>query len=220
MNKMTMIFANPRSGSTLLMRLLNKACLTRCIGDRNKEFFEAVCDLWENKTGKNTSYRPSLYDGSFPDEFSGYEDEAHLEKEYLNIIKNLLFTFPWSHGSMKSTVPGFNNTLIPRLAPIIDLFRDSHEFTLVVLKRPAEEIAESFITTPDGPLFEREDKRQAIIDTVGTQNEEFKKIMDFDTIQMTYEQLCREPEQCIEWCNPIYKLSPNVVADEMAKKIR
>ena len=220
MNKLTFIFANPRSGSTLLMRLINNACMTKCVGDRSVEFYESIFNLWKSRKTDRTKYRPSLFDGSFNDEYSGYKSEEDLDKQIMRAIRALLFVNPYSSAQLKTTVLGFGNKLLDDMAKIIDVFDDEWDVTRVILKRDPEEIAESFISCPKGPLSGKKHLRGTVIQLVEKQNREFAKVSDFNTVEITYKELCEDPIKCLKLCNPLYDPVEKVVEKTMKEKIR
>jgi len=72
-SKLTLILAQPRSGSTLLLRLLNMACLTTCAGDRPIGFYEGIVQTWKALQHPGIYGHPIVLEdkGVFPDEWRG-----------------------------------------------------------------------------------------------------------------------------------------------------
>lgn len=210
-HKLTLILAQPRSGSTLLLRLLNLACLTTCIGDRPIEFYEGIVKVWKSlmEPGIYGSLEEMERFGKFPDQWRG---QSNARERYLfRYYTSLLFSHAHSSGHSKTTQVGWGNKLVE---PFVEMLRETYDdnenydLRIVFLTRPDSEIAESLDRCnywPDDPSLSHVDWKAKAVELASKQRSQFKSVWMPGDVELTYEKLCADPIGSLIKCNPIFK---------------
>jgi len=214
-----MILGNPRSGSTLLMRLLNRVCLTPCVGDRPPEFYGGITNVWNHKRGTKPSYREDMWSNKWGDEYTScYTKEAH-DRQMRRAIREALFDSCWGGQHMKCMSLGFyNDGLVPFVGAMRDAFGES--LKIVWLQRPPDEVAESYITSVGSWWYKKPEERHEIILHIEEQNDRIKEAAEFEDSFFTYQDVCKTPIKVLSHCEPRYDPIPSVVQKEMKIKLR
>lgn len=217
-NKATVIIANPRSGSTLLMRLLMHGCLTHTVGDRLPGVYAGLLELYKGFFNKHYQYREAMMEKEFPDMYCGYDCEKHHMIAWRRILSDVLFATPFG-GCCKMTMLGWTDNHVEEF---VEMLRHSFDggLTLVWLTRDAEEVADSLISRPGGKLYQRNDLRDGLVRQCKLQQEQFRKCMDLEDARITYQQLLEDPYKCVKKCSPAYAPNREVFEKVFATKIR
>lgn len=228
--KITFIFAQPRSGSTLLLRLLNMACLTETIGDRPTAFYEGIITAYQAlkdpKFGQFGSILVAEEKGEFWDEF---RSSSRMREEYLmrDMVALMLGQHNWKSSYSKTTSLGFGNDLVE---PCADMLRDmydvegayanSFDLTIAFLVRDHDEIVTSF-QTKEGPGQKAViDNPSVCHDMLSKQRDQFKAVRDLSDPWITYNKLCEDPMGVLKKLNPLYQPNQRVIDSIMSKKLR
>jgi hypothetical protein len=216
----TFIFAQPRTGSTLLMRLLSGACLTRCVGDKHPEYYDSVLKIYQNVRDNQGQYLDAASEaeksGIFPDEYRGYESR---EREMWNVrgaISQLLFGNTFGSGYAKATCIGLGSNTEGFVTMLRELYEDDEDLRIVWLFRNQDDIVKSMLAKgalkEDGvPLFKQ---------LLTEQRAQFKNLYQLGDVELDYDKFITEPVKTLIKLNPIYSPNPQAVEKIMAKIIR
>ncbi len=144
--KINIIFAQPRSGSTLLLRLLNIACLTYTLGDKPTDFYKSCISLYRNyKMGQTGDIAKAETEGVFMDCYNGSSEGAARYKFSFG-MRYILFGHTYS-SAMKTTSIGFGNDLLPEMLELIDYITqqrpEEFDVRICYLTRDHDEIIKS-----------------------------------------------------------------------------
>lgn len=188
----TIILCNPRSGSTLLSRLLNGACLTRCMGDKELSVFEGLLAMTPGLR-KGTDFHDFMMGRGEHDMHDGCFSDNDRMKNLHRIWCHALFNdFNPNSRILKTALLGWGNELMVPFVKELEEVMGIENYNIVQLKRDPEEIADSFFTTPRSVLYGKEEERNNIISFVENQNDQMREVADFDTIQITYDDLIND----------------------------
>lgn len=153
----TIVFAQPRSGSTLLMRLMGLIGKCDVVGDRDPEFFQKLRELWdrENTVEHYGNLAELEADGVFADTYIAPSKKQARDALRFNLISMLMN--PGNGCSpckfMKTTLVGFgDDSLTGTVQWIRELYEHDAAVDLQVvwLTRDHDEIVKSF-QTKEGP---------------------------------------------------------------------
>lgn len=212
------IIANPRSGSTLLMRLLMHACLTHCLGDRMPQVYSGLASMYSGFFSKHYQYRDALLEENFPDMYCGYDCEKHQMIAWQRIASDTLFGRMFG-GHCKMTMLGWGNRDVESF---VNMVRHTFEgnLTIVWLTRPAEEVVNSLLTREGGKLYGRQDLKPQLIEQCEEQTLQFRSAWELEDVRFTYEQLITDTAKCLKKCQPYYSVNKPVMEKILANKIR
>lgn len=195
--------AQPRSGSTFLMRLMNLRCAIGVRGDMPASFFEGLNQIWKACADHEGQY------GSLPT----YEKQSKLADEYRGPALNHEAFKSWSSyflrnlmlggsaGFMKTTQLGFGNDLVE---PTVNMFREvcdqgGHELQLIFLTRDHDAIIKSL-----DKKWKEEDIEIDLDVTRGLlehQQEQFKEASQLGDIVIDYDKFVADPKALLKRLN-------------------
>lgn len=213
----TIVLSQPRCGSTLLLRLLNIACLTRTTGDRDPLFYKACIDSY--KTFRNEAIYENIGEmekiGKFPDRYQG-SHEAADRYNFSFSMRGLLFSGPYS-SAIKTTSIGFGNSMTEDLIElckyITDQRSDEFNFTIMFLTRNHDDIiksAKKVGACPDEDIYRK---------YLSEQLEQFKECRDLNNPWVKYEDLVEDPMKILRKIPTIYIPNKSAVDRIMKNKI-
>jgi hypothetical protein len=217
----TFLFAMPRSGSTLCMRLITCACLTKVTGDREKEFYEGLVTVHKYSTGGIYGKPEELEkQGVFYDRYCGPSEEVDQRMTAYH-IHNLLFKGA-GYGFAKTTILGFNNYLVE---PVCNMIREMNEVSYYPIKiawlmRDHEEIEKSFQTT-DGPGMSWSNTMPGIVrELLAQQQQQFRSNYELGDAVINYKDLITNPKETILKLKPCHYPNDNIISQVMSRKLR
>lgn len=230
--RLTVVLCQPRSGSSLLLRLMNSACLTFMVGDRPVEFYEGQIKIWK------ALQHPGIYghpielerQGIFPDEYRG---TSKLREQYLFRYYAALNFGDGAHhcGSCKTTSVGFNNDLV---ADYVEMLRtcyanslyqqrsglEDFDLTIGFMTRDHDEIIRSF-QTREGPGQQTAIEQPELLrNLLESQLQQFRDAYDLGDVVFTYKDLIENPIHTLKKLNPIYEPNEPAVKEILSKVIR
>lgn len=222
------VFAMPRSGSTLLMRLANQAGLCSVNGERPLGFYESLLGIHEQdyeslcQFGRMDDLEKN---GVFMDTYAAMKPDS-LRSMMAYHIKHLIFSDGTYTGSKfaKITQLGFGNDLVKRFT---DMLRQVYEYTwgtcalqIVWLTRDDEEIVHS-MQTLDHPSSQSAKEYPVALDLMlKNQRQQFKDAYELGDICLTYSQLLADPQKYLLRMQVSGYPSEDRIAKVMAKKLR
>lgn len=221
----TIVIAQPRSGSTLLIRLLEMACLSKTVGDKHPSYFEGILKIYQEIKNNNGQYLECLADADrenvFADEYRGYNSRKRELFNFRYTLSSLLFSASFRSGWMKTTLLGFGNDL---MKPFVEMLKDVYEddrLTIVYLTRDHDEIIKSMFTSPEERVrrgaIQGEDKIREFLDAQRGQMRECQELGD---VRITYQDLLSDPAKILKRCGAVYQPSPSAIQKVMSKKLR
>lgn len=209
--KKTVILGLPRSGTTLLARLLECACMSKCVGDKQDSYYSGLLDIYHNirdNKGQYTSYAEAERLNIFADESRAYDSR---EREMLNfsyVASQLLFANTFRSGYMKSTQIGFgNDLLVPFVEMVRDVFQD-HDLTIVFMKRDIQDAASSLVNHHSNELTG--EAMPTVVALYERQLEQMKEASELGDVHIKYEDFVKDPIPFLRRSNPLY--APNEAA--------
>lgn len=219
--KITIVIAQPRSGSTLLMRLINNCTPLIMSGDRQPEVYQALLLLHEHRLRGAIYGLPSqLEEGSiFCDHYNGFDEYTQYRATSKIIIDTLS---PLYHKTqyllVKTGILGFGNEY---LVPFVKMMRERFEnVKFVYLTRDHSEIVNSMLTTNHPMASELSEKM--LYDFLLRQHEQILEAYQSSygkDSYITYDSLCELPEWCISLVTDS-KIYTSCIAEVMGKKLR
>lgn len=217
---LTFVFSTPRSGSTLLMRLINMACLTPMVGDRPPEFYDGIIKTYQGlmKGGQYGQLLVAEDKGEFWDEFRG---SSLLRVRYLfKYAAGLLFGVDAHRsGACKTTILGFGNEMVKPMCDMLhDLYDNDKDYNLriVFLTRDTNAIVRSF-QKRKGPGQETAIQfPERIIAIIEKQKQQFNDAWEIGDACFTYGDLVNDTARCLRACLPLH--DPNLKAMESILK--
>lgn len=218
----TFVFAQPRSGSTLLMRLLSGASLTKMIGDKHPDVYTSALTIYENVRDNNGHYLDAVSScektGIFPDEYRGYESRDRETWNTRGAISQLIFGNTFGSGYAKSTCIGLtqepSDTVVRFATMLRELFEDKEDLRIVWLIRDTQAIINS-LKSRDVKFDEAQ-----MFDSLENQKRAFKTGYDLGDVKLNYDDWIKEPIKTILRLNPIYIPNVDAVNKIMNKIIR
>ncbi len=211
----TIVFGFPRSGSTLLMRLMDMACSTPTKGDYPLKFYQGYMMMRKSLMGDGF-FGPMIElesNNIFPDTYRGRNPESfakHLYDYYLHH----LFIGGTGGSFTKCTILGFGND---DLVPFVEMIRESfsgehhrHGLKVVFLTRNKEDAALS-LWNKTGHIYDSTEE-QYIANTIGLlefQHEQMKEASEFGDVWIDYKDIITEP------IKTLLKLQPSYYPDEI-----
>lgn len=217
------IIAQPRSGSTLLLRLLNLSCKIHCVGDRPPGVYQAAYHLHEAMNDgryKMTYKNEMLRDSEFCDAYCGYYSSGSMKLGMRSIIDDMLgrrIDFATTEA-FKTTVMWWNPEV--NAEKFIDMLRDLYDdIKIVWLIRDSRDIANSFITTEGTGLYGKHDHEDLIIECANRQRDAFDKNREIMDSFVTYSRLCENPKEILKEIGA-KDISEAELTKVMSKKIR
>lgn len=224
--KIGILIGQPRSGTTLFLRLMHLACLTKMVGERHAHFYSKLLQL-EKLFFEDASYGYMVStecQNLFPDmHLAETKGEAHFR--FTRVLSESLLGVNtiFQPGFCKVTTLGFgNDNLIPFVGMLRRYF--SHlDLKIIFMTRDHDAIIESFKTT-DGPhkdSYQDENNIKEVRRMLKEQKEQMQEAFDFDTDSfISYEKFILDPTKYLKMINPIYIPNERAVQRVMEKKIR
>jgi hypothetical protein len=213
----------PRSGSTLLMRLM-AAHGSPVTGDVTREFYQSILGVF-NHFDTHAIYgsmKQLEANGVFMDSYRGDQQKAcdMITRYYL---EKLLYGRQSPHGFWKTTQIGFYNQDV---AEMVNMIRELHEgFTaaplnIIWLTRDPLEVVKSFQTTK-GPGQKDAIANPEILNGMLTQqHEQFRACFKLGDIKLTYNQLCEDPKKVLLKLRPRLYPKDEIIEPIMKVKLR
>lgn len=197
------IISQPRSGSTLLLRLLKGACMTRCIGDRAPIYYESLVNIYKDiKENQGLyGYGTMIESGPFPDQFRGYQERWHELESFKWNLSGLLFGNNFGSGFTKTTMLGFANNITKDFT---DMLRDVYEYDdlrIVWLRRDHEDIVKSLMKVS---MEHKEGDDIAAMNLLEKQRKEHNASYQLGDIVVKYSDLVADPIAILKKLNPMY----------------
>lgn len=217
--KRTFIVAQPRSGSTLLARLLQSACLSRCVGDKQPAYYQSLFTLYRDirdNQGQYCDYHEAEQKDVFADECRVYDSR---EREMLNFkysLSQLLFANTFGSGYAKATNLGFANEYLGDFVAMLREVYEADDLTIVYLTRPIPECVESMYQKG---VIERK-QFPYVHECYEKQLQQMRESSEFGDVWIDYHQLIENPLPFLKKCNPIYTPKVNVTQDVLMKKLK
>lgn len=217
-------FAFPRSGSTLLMRLLKEACNVSVMGDFDLTFYKSIMDI-RNFYRDDGIYGSCLeVDNTFPDKYRGKEINQCLRMVDYH-LRNIFLPSAGSCFS-KTTILGFGNNL---LSDYVDMIRDmySYDFNpaplkIVWLTRDKNDCAESLwkkYSTLISASCEDEFKK-ININLLEEQHKQFKECFELGDVAISYDDLINNTEETLVKLTPSYYPRKDIITKVIGKVLR
>lgn len=225
----TIVIAQPRSGSTLLMRLMGLVGGCDVVGDRDVSFYQKLYELWHHVDRTEHYGRLAQFeaDDEFADTFIG-ESEDQVRSTLQFALQRMMMN-PGGGCSpckfMKIATLGFSEGCLD-FSQLISFFREIHDhpasmpLQIVWLTRSHDEIVKSFQTT-EGPGQEMANQKPEVVySLLKEQQRLFKESYELEDICLTYENLIADPKK---W---LLKLKPTMYPIDwkidrvMKKKLR
>lgn len=221
-HRFTLVLCNPRSGSTLLLRLMNMACMSLMIGDHHPSYYESILTI-ANEMSKDGIYGHPINlekQKFFPDTYRGSSirrDRYLLER----MIPQLLGREHYS-SYHKTTILGFGNQLVvPFVQMMRDLYEDSeYDFRVCFLTRNHDEIIRSFATSESPAQDTAKESPERIKALLEEQGRQFKETYELGDQLIDYQDLISDPMKTLLKFNPIYSPNAGAVERIMKEKIR
>lgn len=211
------VIANPRSGSTLLMRLLMHACLTHCIGDRVPSFYEGLIQLHKGMFNKHYQYREALSDKNFPDMYCGYDRYDHHFVSWGRLLSNALFC-RMSGGHCKTTMIGWAND---NVKDFVDMLRFTFEDLVIVwLTRDPREVAKSLIAREGGKLYGKEEMFPDLVKLAEHQQKQFAENFELGDVRLKYPDFLTNTKFVLRKLHPAYSVNEPLMEKILAHKLR
>lgn len=219
----TFVFAQPRSGSTLLMRLMSGACLTKMVGDKAPQYYESALNIYENVRDNNGHYLDAVSEceksGIFPDEYRGYESQKRETWNAKIALGQLLFANSFGSGYAKATCIGLGSAdsddVVKRFADMLrELYDDDEDLKIVWLTREPKDIVASLKSK--GIEFDEDSMLAALT----KQRTAYSKAYEVGDVVLKYEDWIKEPVKTLMRLNPVYQPNPQAVERIMANVIR
>lgn len=212
---MTIMLSQPRSGSTLMMRMTNQACYTHVSGDHDLSFYEALITVYNTYSTGGQYGRIEELDlkGIFSDTYRNRSREQDERSIGWHIL-NLLMRAP--HGFTKSTILGFGNQVVE---PFLEMVREISDkgnspINVVFLTRNHNEIVRS-LQTKEGPGQEAAIKNpEVVLELLDNQLQQFRSCYEIGDQIIKYEEILEDPLKQLLRLKPQYY--PN---EEMVKKV-
>lgn len=217
----TFLFAMPRSGSTLCMRLIACACMTKVTGDREKEFYQGLVAAHKYSTGGFYG-KPEELDkqGVFYDRYCGASEEVD-QRMTAYYIYNLLFKGA-GYGFAKTTIIGFGNELVEPVCNMIREMNDVslHPINVAWLMRDHQEIVNSLQTT-EGPGKETSiDLPDVVFGMLSDQQKQFRSNYELGDVIINYKDLVSNPKETLLKLKPCHYPNDNIISQVMSRKLR
>lgn len=218
----TFVFAQPRTGSTLLMRLLSGACLTRMIGDKKPIVYESALAIYEDVRDNNGHYLDSVStcekSGIFPDEYRGYDSQKRETWNASRALSQLIFGQTFGSGYAKATCIGLgsqSDDIVKRFSDMLrELYDDEEDLKIVWITREPKDIIASLKSKKID--FDEDVMMDALIN----QRTAFSKAYQLGDVVLKFEDWIKEPVKTLMRLNPIYSPNPQAVDAIMANVIR
>jgi len=210
--------AQPRSGSTLLMRLMSIAGMSRVSGEYHTSYYEGLIKAHESHMKDKTFGRMEDLDkaGIFSDMNGGESMEQH-HRMTCYYLKNLLCPGAFT----KVTTIGFGNDLTEGfIAMIRDMQESDCKIDICFLTRDHGEILRSLQTT-DGPGKEAAIKNpHMVLDMLEKQQASFKEFSELGDRWIKYDDLVSEPRKTLCRIGSYHYPRQEWVDKVMSRKIR
>lgn len=222
--KRTFIIAMPRSGSTLLARLLELACLSRCVGDKHSDYFLGCLQVYRNIRDNKGQYLDTMAtaerEKSFADEYRGYDSRQRELRNFSYVLAQLLFANTFRSGYAKSTQLGFTNDhLGDFVAMLREVFHES-DLTIVFLTRGIDDCVNSLLARPEWKSLDNEVDKRNTVAAFEWQFQQMREASQFGDVWMTYEKLLEDPIKQLRRCNPLYAPNETAVSEIMKQVLR
>lgn len=200
--KITVVLCQPRSGSTLMLRLMNSACMTHMVGDRHPSFYEGCVNIWRALNHPGYYGHPITLEGNFPAEYRG----TSKAREFYNTRFAMSLNHgdgAFSSGYSKTTTVGFGNKLTQEYVQMLREFYDNSEYDLTIafLTRDHDEIIRSMVKQGDSVATNHPDKFKDLLED---QLNQFKEATDLGDPWFTYQDLVSDPVKTLRKLNPLY----------------
>jgi hypothetical protein len=219
--KRTFVIGMPRSGTTLWMRLMEMACMSRCVGDKHESYFKGLLDMY-HIAKKGGQYFDSLADaenkGLFPDEYRGFDSKQRELWNFHYAAANLLFANTFRSGYAKSTQIGFTNFFLVEFVEMLrDLF-EKDDLTIVFMTRNRDAAARSLIEKNPGTLTEAD--LMNTIEAYDQQHAQMKQATRLGDVWIDFDKFVADPIPFLRRSNPLYLPNEAAVKRIMDKVIR
>lgn len=219
----TFLFAQPRSGSTLALRLLANACHTRVVGDHDLKFYESVLGVYDSAlSGGQYGYPPDLEKADvFPDTYRDKDEETD-RRMISHYLRYLIFRGVGNAGFHKTTILGFANTMVE---PFVTMLREMGEtsnypINIAWLMRDHSEIIKS-MATREGPGQETAIKKPEVLEhLLDLQYNQFRSSYELGDALIKYEDLVAKPLETVLKLKPCHYPDDNIIFQVMRKKLR
>lgn len=210
--KKTFILGMPRSGTTLLARLLECACMSKCVGCKHDDYYSSLVrmykDISENKGQYLDGYASAERQGIFADEMRGYDSRERELRNFGYVASQLLFANTFRSGYAKATQIGFgNDDLVPFVEMLRDVFKDD-DLTIVFMYRDIQAAGSSLINHEKSTLTS--EHWATVVSLYERQLAQMKEATELGNIWIPYEKFILNPIPYLKSCNPLY--SPNEAA--------
>lgn len=218
---MTVMLSQPRSGSTLMMRMNNQACYTHVSGDHDLEFYQAMITIYNTySTGGQYGRIEELdLNGIFSDTYrnrSREQDERMIGWHVLNLLMRA------PHGFTKSTILGFGNQMVEPFLEMIRSIADkgNSPVHVVFLTRDHNDIVKS-LQTKEGPGQEAAIKNpEVVLELLDNQFQQFRSCYEIGDQIIKYEDILEDPLKQLLRLKPQHYPNEEMVKKVMKLKIR
>ena len=192
-NGRRLVIAQPRSGSTLLMRLAN-ACWTRPCGDRRVEFYEHLLGVL--KASREGGQFGCDLEKEFCDEYRQSKNQEQHDRGFYWLFNQAIFDNGCAQLH-KTTVLGFGNDL---MQDFVDEFREANHGQrthIIFLTRNHDNIIKSF-QTREGPGQEGAINHPDLVKgMLAEQLEQMEVCRELEDHWITYEELIEKPFETV-----------------------
>lgn len=221
---MIVVLSQPRCGSTLLMRLMNIACMTHVVGDHDAEFYESLVRVYRSFDTGFPTYKSIIdceKEGVFCDTYRGM-DKAADRRLVTYQIKGILTR---TSGScfVKTGIVGFGNDITEEF---VSMLRDMEEdggvnpIKIAFLTRNHDDIIKSF-QTREGPGQKAAiENPNGLRDMLEYQLAQFKSCYELGDIFIKYEDLVANPKDVLLKLRPRHYPNDDLIQKIMSNKIR
>lgn len=225
-NSITVVLSQPRSGSTLLMRLMGLACMTPVRGDLPPDFIQSFINLYDSiKADKGIYDHLSNLEekGTFSDQYRGWHqwgDKVRMDEYHL---RSLLLG--GSNGFLKTCL-GFGNHLV---APFVQTLRsicdnNSIRLKIAFLYRDHFEIEKSLLEKWDKegmtPDMHAHDLIEVVHQQLQDQRQQFDDCFELGDMKIKYEDILSKSKDILLKLYPRYYPDENIIRKVLAKKIK
>jgi hypothetical protein len=224
--KIGIVIGQPRSGTTLFLRLMHLACLTKMVGERHADFYNHLLEM-ESLFFQDASYGYMINtesQGLFPDmHLAETKDSAHYR--FSRILSESLFgvNSTFEPGFCKVTTLGFGKGDLVAFVNMIRKYFGHLDLKIIFMSRDHDSIIESMITTEGAhkELYRDENNINLIRAMLVDQKKQMQEAYEFESDSwVSYEKFITEPTKYLKLINPIYIPNEKAVARVMGKKIR
>lgn len=215
------VLSQPRCGSTLLMRLVNLACMTHVVGDHDIGFYESLVGVYNSFGSGGPTYKsiPECErEGIFSATYRGIgmKQDRRLSSYYIMCM----LTRTCGPSFAKTGIIGFNNNLTEKFVEMLREIESSNPIKIVFLTRNHADIVKSF-QTREGPGQQvAKDNPDQLLELLDNQLKQFKSCYELGDIMLRYEDLIKDPHKWLLRMQPRHYPRPEIIEEVMSRKIR